>query len=70
MCETYLGKKLFYIFLGANFLMPKSSHQCEKQPVLGLGYWVSNTNRSRVPEAYQEASKTSQKEIFVKIVSS
>ena len=32
--RIYLGKK-FFNFLGANFLMPKSSHQREKQPVLG-----------------------------------
>ena len=28
--ETYLGKKLFFNFLGANFVSPKSGHQCEK----------------------------------------
>ena len=34
--RTYLGKKLFFSFLGADFLALKSSHSCEKQPVLGL----------------------------------
>ena len=33
--RTYLGKKLFFNFLGANFLAPKSSHRHEKQLVLG-----------------------------------
>ena len=32
-----LGKKLFLIFWGADFLAPKSGHRCEKQPVLGPG---------------------------------
>ena len=32
---TNLGKKLFFNFLGADFLAPKSSHRLEKQPVLG-----------------------------------
>ena len=34
--RTFLGK-LFFNFLGANFLAPKSDHQREKQPVLGDG---------------------------------
>ena len=33
--RTYLGKKLPFHFLGADFLAPKSSHRCENQPVLG-----------------------------------
>ena len=33
--KIYIRKKLFFIFLGANFLVPKSGHQLEKQPVLG-----------------------------------
>ena len=32
--RTYLGKKLFYNFLGSNFVTPKSGHQRERQPVL------------------------------------
>ena len=32
---TYLGKKLFFKFLGTNCVMPKSGHQGVKQPVLG-----------------------------------
>ena len=32
---TYLVKKVFFNFLGANFLSPKSCHQLGKQPVLG-----------------------------------
>ena len=35
--RTYLGKKLFFNFLGADFLAPKSGHRREEQPVLGLG---------------------------------
>ena len=34
--RTYLGK-IFFNFLGAYFLMPKSGHWLEKQPVLGPG---------------------------------
>ena len=34
--KTYLGKKLFFNFFGANFVTPKSSPRHEKQPVLGL----------------------------------
>ena len=33
--RTYVEKKLFFNFLVRDFLMPKSSHQREKQPVLG-----------------------------------
>ena len=33
--STYLAQKLFFNFLGFDFLAPKSSHRCEKQPVLG-----------------------------------
>ena len=34
--RTYLAKKkMFFGLWGANFLVPKSSHQHEKQPVLG-----------------------------------
>ena len=33
--STYLAQKLFFNFLGVDFLAPKSSHRCEKQPVLG-----------------------------------
>ena len=33
--RTYIGKKLFFNFLGTDFSVPKSSHQCEKQPLLG-----------------------------------
>ena len=35
--RTYLGKKMFFNFLGINFVVPKSSHGREKQPALGLG---------------------------------
>ena len=38
--RTYLGKKLFFNFSGANFLTLKNSHQCEKQPVLGPDCWI------------------------------
>ena len=31
----YLGKKLFFNFLGAHFVVPKSDHRCEKQPIIG-----------------------------------
>ena len=31
----YIRKKLFFNFLSANFLVPKSGHQLEKRPVLG-----------------------------------
>ena len=34
---TYLGKKLFFNFLGADFVAPKSGHRREKQRVLRLG---------------------------------
>ena len=39
--RTYLGKKLFFNFLGADFVAPKSGHRREKQPVLqlGKGHW-------------------------------
>ena len=33
---TYLGKKLFFNFMGADFLAAKSGHRREKQPLLGL----------------------------------
>ena len=33
--RTYLGEKLFFNFLGADFLAPKSGHRREKRPVLG-----------------------------------
>ena len=36
--RTYLGKKQFFNFLGADFVAPKSGHQREKQPVLGPAY--------------------------------
>ena len=36
--RTYLGKKLFFTFLGAYFVAPKRGHRCEKQPVLGPDY--------------------------------
>ena len=32
--RTYLRKKLFFNFLGADFLAPKTGHRREKQPVL------------------------------------
>ena len=31
--RTYVGKKCFLLFLGADFVVPKSGHRCEKQPV-------------------------------------
>ena len=34
---TYFGKKLFFNFLGVEFLAPKGGHWNEKQPVLGPG---------------------------------
>ena len=40
---TYIRKKLFFKFLGANFLAPKSSQQIEKQPVLGPNHGFSTT---------------------------
>ena len=39
--ELILAKNLFLNFLGANFAVPKSGHQCEKQPALGLVYWIT-----------------------------
>ena len=36
--RTYIGKKLFFNFLGANFLAPKSRQRHEKQPLLGPGH--------------------------------
>ena len=33
--RTYVAKKKFF---GANFVAPKSSHQCEKQPTLGRAW--------------------------------
>ena len=33
--RTYLGEKLFFNFLGTDFLAPKSGHRREKRPVLG-----------------------------------
>ena len=32
---TYLGKKLFFNFLGADFLTSKGGQRHEKQPLLG-----------------------------------
>ena len=29
---------MFFNFLGADFVQPKSSHQCEKQPALGRAW--------------------------------
>ena len=40
---TYIRKKMFFNFLGANFLVPKSSHQLEKQPVLGPTHGFSTS---------------------------
>ena len=40
---TYIRKKIFFNFLGANFLVPKSSHQLEKQPVLGPTHGFSTS---------------------------
>ena len=40
---TYAGKKLFFNFLGADFLALKSGHRLEKQPVLGLAYGFSTS---------------------------
>ena len=34
--ELVLEKKLFFNFLGANFVAPKSDHRRDKQPVLAL----------------------------------
>ena len=40
--RNYVGKKIFLGGEGgADFLAPKSSHQHEKQPVLGPGYFGS-----------------------------
>ena len=33
--RTYVGKKMYFNFLGTNF--PTSAHRGEKQPVLGPG---------------------------------
>ena len=33
--RTYLGKKMFLNFFGADFVASKSGHQHEKQPLLG-----------------------------------
>ena len=41
--RTYVGKKMLN-FLGASFLAPKSSHRCEKQPLLGR---LGNTNQNQ-----------------------
>ena len=41
--KIYIRKKLFFIFLGANFLVPKSGHQLEKQPVLGPTHGFSTS---------------------------
>ena len=41
--RTYLRKKLFFNFLGADFVRPKSGHQREKQPVLGLDQYQFKT---------------------------
>ena len=41
--RTYLGKKIVFKFLGADFLAPKSSHRREKQPVLGPDYAAEST---------------------------
>ena len=41
--KIYIRKKLFFIFLGADFLMPKSGHQLEKQPVLGPTHGFSTS---------------------------
>ena len=40
---TYIGKNCFFNFLGANILAPKSGHQLEKQPVLGLTHGFSSS---------------------------
>ena len=42
--RTYLEKKLFFNFLGANFLTPKSGHRREKQPVLRPGQFFATIN--------------------------
>ena len=35
--RTYVGKKMYFNFLGTNFPAPTSAHRGEKQPVLGPG---------------------------------
>ena len=40
---TYIRKKLVFNFLGANFLVRESSHQLEKQPVLGPTHGFSTS---------------------------
>ena len=39
--RTYLGKKLFFNFFGADFFAPKSSQRREKQPALGLALRIT-----------------------------
>ena len=36
--NLYVGKKIFFNFLGVDFVAPKSGHRCEKQHVIGLGW--------------------------------
>ena len=33
--RTYVGKELFFSFLGASYFTPKSAHRRENEPVLG-----------------------------------
>ena len=35
--RTYVGKKMYFNFLGTNFPAATSAHRGEKQPVLGPG---------------------------------
>ena len=56
--RTYLGKKLFFHFLGADFLVPKSSHRPEKQPVLGLAQEAGASGNNIAAKAAKAAKAT------------
>ena len=47
--RTFVGKKnVFLIFLGANFVAPKSRHQCDKQPVLGQAWEYQPKSKGKI----------------------
>ena len=60
--RTFLGKKMFFNFLGANFLVPKSGHRCERQSVFGLDIQSISTT---VAEEYITVLNTKETRIYL-----
>ena len=46
--ELVLEKKLFFDFLGADFVAPKSDHRRDKQPVLALHLDISKDSQEKL----------------------